>query len=571
MSINCPSCGLENQETASVCEYCGYNLKSKSFTSQAEIELLNRGLTPKYKIQRKIGRGGMATVYLGVQEALERKIVVKLLSEDYAEDSEIRERFLQEAKTPARIKHPNLVEVIDVGIIEDRPYYIMEYAPGGSLSEKLKQYKDQGKAYPIKDAIYVISRVLRALDYCHNNRLSSHRDIKPDNIMFRATGEPIIMDFGIAKIAGEFRTQTRMTLGTANYMSPEQCRGSKDIDGRSDVYAVGIMLFELLTGEVPFKGDSGISVMGKHVNSRVPDLSLKLKNSPYKSDVGSDKLLRKLESIIRRACAKKREKRYQTALIFAEALEKLVNETPSIPRVATPGHSGVGSAGLIAALLFLGLGIGSLIVYKLLMNQPKNIILKTIPPGADVFRADSNEFLGKTPYSETKRNRGIYRYKVSLVGYLDELVEFQVSDPALVETEEVTLKEDQPEPQEKTDPTKDKTPTNKEKTPKTPREEKEQPFAKISGMTWQASSIRKMSWGAAIKYCNSKGMHLPSKTELKKGFNSGNPLFRKPCCEYWTSTEREDDPEEAYNITTNIYGEFFAHKSNRFYVRCLKK
>ncbi|MEM7184542.1 MAG: protein kinase, partial [Spirochaetota bacterium] len=516
------------------------------------------------------------------QEALERKIVVKLLSEDYAEDPEIRERFLQEAKTPARIKHPNLVEVIDVGVIEDRPYYIMEYAPGGSLSDKLKQYKDQGQAYPIKDSIYVISKVLRALDYCHNNRLSSHRDIKPDNIMFRATGEPIIMDFGIAKIAGEFRTQTRMTLGTANYMSPEQCRGSKDIDGRSDVYAVGIMLFELLTGDVPFKGDSGISVMGKHVNSRVPDLSLKVKDSPYKSDISSEKLIRRLEAVVRKACAKKKEKRYQTALAFAEALEKLTNESPSMPRVATRG--GNNNSGLIAAMLFLGLGLGSLLVYKFFMKQPPNVLLKTKPVGAEVFRSDSNEFLGKTPYSERIKRPGIYSYKVSMLGYEDKLVSIEISDLNLINSEDIILRKEATLPPENgessiatTTETNTNTDTNTKINANTKTSTKtnttinlKEPV-KIGRFTWQVTPIPKLNWASAVAYCQKRGMQLPTKSELKQGFNSGNSLFRKPCCEYWTSTEREDDPEEAYNITTNIYGEFFSHKSNRFYVRCVKK
>jgi serine/threonine protein kinase len=562
--INCPSCGLENPEIAQECEFCGYNLKARSFTSQAEIELLNRALSPKYTIYKKIGRGGMATVFLGDQVELDRKVVVKLLSEEYSEDKDIRERFLQEARTPARIKHPNLVEVIDVGIFEERPYYIMEYAPGGSLSEKLKNYKEQGKTYPLREAIYVISKVLYALDYCHNNRLHSHRDIKPDNIMFRATGEPIITDFGIAKVAGEFRTQTRMTLGTANYMSPEQCRGAKDLDGRSDIYAVGIMLFELLTGDVPFKGESGISVMGKHVNARMPELNLTLKGSTYKTDISSDKLMKKLEMIIKKACAKKREKRFQTAKEFADTLDKLLEENP---RLSVPDTNPTESnnVGLIAAMLFLGLGLGSIIAYTFMVKVPNNIVIHTEPPGAKVISLDTPTETGKSPYSIKKEVSGIYKYRISLDGYEEKILEVDLSNvrqpkQISVQLEKKTKEVEEPieEPVEE--------PEEKHKN----EADKPVPLV-VSGLVWQSGGIRMMDWNSAQAYCKRMGMRLPTVDEYSTAYHSKKPVFKKPCCEYWTNSVRETDKEEAYTITVDAFGKYFSHKSNKFYVRCVKK
>ncbi|MCP5498273.1 MAG: protein kinase [Leptospiraceae bacterium] len=572
--LNCPSCGLENPEDATVCEFCGYNLKAKSFTAQAEIELLNRALSPKFKIEKKIGRGGMATVYLGEQLALDRKIVVKLLSEEYSEDNEIRERFLQEARTPARIKHPNLVEVIDVGIHEGRPFYIMEYLPGGSLSDKLSEYKVQNKAFPHRDALYIISKVLIALDYCHNNRLSSHRDIKPDNIMFRATGEPVIVDFGIAKVAGEFRTQTRMTLGTANYMSPEQCRGTKDIDGRSDVYAVGIMLFELLTGDVPFKGESGLSVMGKHVNAKMPDLALQVKDSEYESDIPNERTLRKIEYIIKKACSKKRERRYQTAQLFSEDLEKLLNEKQTRSTTTTGNGSG-SNFGLIAAILLLSLGLGSIFTYKFLFKKLDNIQIETEPAGAGVV--DSNgKNLGKTPFSYRLNSTGIYRYTLHLDGYVDKSLEFSLEDLDIPIKHIIKLEpaSDLITPEHTDPPVDPKDPKENGNNPPENKEDKNQSaeLFKLAGLEWQALGIKKMNWSTAVSYCKKKGMRLPSLAEWKAALENRDARLQKPCCEYWTSTLNEEDPEEALNIQVDNYREpFFSYKANLFYTRCVKK
>ncbi|MCB1177380.1 MAG: protein kinase, partial [Leptospiraceae bacterium] len=376
--IRCFNCGFENPDHIKFCGHCGNNIQASTGQGkqEADLEMLNQFLFPKFILEKKIGKGGMATVYLGEQTALQRKIVVKILNADISGDEEIRERFLLEARTPARLKHPNIVEVIDVGMCEDRPFYIMEYASGGSLSEKLKEYRDQGMQFPFKDAVNTIIKILEALEYCHVNDLQSHRDIKPANIMFRATGEPIIVDFGIAKIADSSITRTRMTMGTANYMSPEQCQGRKDIDGRSDVYSVGIMLFELLAGELPFKGDSGLSIMIKQVKEKLPSLNQRIKGRVERTDSDYLKVADKIEKVIETACAKSRKKRYQTAKEFAMDLSALVgtklNMTP------TGHHSLQNTWGLVFAFLFLGLGIGGFLGYKVILEKPKvNIIIDT--------------------------------------------------------------------------------------------------------------------------------------------------------------------------------------------------
>ena len=169
--------------------------------------------------------------------------------------------------------------------------------------------------------------------------------------MFRNTGEPIIVDFGIAKISDSSITRTRMTMGTANYMSPEQCQGRKDIDGRSDVYSVGIMLFELLAGELPFKGDSGLSIMIKQVKEKLPSLNQRIRGRVERTDPDYLKVSDKTEKIIEKACAKSRKKRYQTASEFALELGELIGTKLNL--TPTSHHAIQNSWGLIFAFLFL--------------------------------------------------------------------------------------------------------------------------------------------------------------------------------------------------------------------------
>lgn len=558
--IRCFHCGYENPDNVKFCGQCGSALLAVDSRQENDLDMLNQFLFPKYVLERKIGKGGMATVYLGEQTALQRKIVVKILNADISNDEEIRERFLLEARMPAKLRHPNIVEVIDVGMCGDRPYYIMEYAPGGSLADKLKEYKERGEQFPFRQAIDIIVKVLEALDFCHRNGLQSHRDIKPANIMFRANGEPIIVDFGIAKLEDSSITRTRMTMGTANYMSPEQCQGKKDIDGRSDVYSVGIMLFELLAGDLPFKGDSGLSIMIKQVKEKLPSLYQRVKIKIERADQDYLKNADKIEKILEKACAKSRKKRYQSAHEFAVDLGALIGTKLSL----TPtSHSAIHNPwGLVAAVLFLGLGIGGFLGYKVLVEKPKiNLTIDTIPPGAKVIDLETLSEEGTTPFTTAKLKTGVYKYKLSLKGYKEEILEVEISNLNKLESKKVELKKIE------------EVPILKKDVQEEPNETVELGSGLIpaAGLIWQATDIKRMNWYTAITYCKSIGMRLPTKEELKMGYESKQRArLSSPCCEYWSASSHEDE-SYAYNIDMRNFNSYYSSKSNVFFVRCVAK
>jgi serine/threonine-protein kinase PpkA len=203
---------------------------------------------PGYRIVRLLGRGGMATVYLAVQESLGREVALKLLAPELAEDPIAAERFIREARTAARLEHRHIVGVHDVGKHESQPYLSMEYMPGDSIA---------GGAMQPAEALQVVREIALALDHAHQKGVV-HRDVKPENILRRNDGSCALADFGIARTTepGKPLTQEGMTVGTPHYMSPEQVQGLP-LDGRSDLYSLGVVLYQLLTGELPFRGTDG--------------------------------------------------------------------------------------------------------------------------------------------------------------------------------------------------------------------------------------------------------------------------------------------------------------------------
>lgn len=226
---------------------------------------------PGYELLRQLGAGGMSTVWLAVQESLQRKIAIKVMRRAHESSGDdvrqFEKRFLLEGRTMAKLPHRNIVAVYDIVSNEDVSYIAMEYLEGGTLSERMQA------GLSLAEAVSVVVQVGGALDFAHQHNIV-HRDLKPANIMFRDALTPVLTDFGIARTQDQTATrltQTGMLVGTPNYMSPEQISGG-DIDGRSDLYSLGIMFFELLSGRTPFNGDTPIAVMMAHLTSPAPPL-----------------------------------------------------------------------------------------------------------------------------------------------------------------------------------------------------------------------------------------------------------------------------------------------------------
>ena len=302
-------------------------------------------LAGRYEVRSLIGRGGMAEVHLGFDTRLSRVVAIKMLRRDLAQDSIFQARFRREAQSAASLNHPNIVAVYDTGeeIIEDAsgrsiavPYIVMEYVEGHTVKELISD----GTAVPINEAIEIVSGVLSALQYSHANHLV-HRDIKPGNIMLTPEGKVKVMDFGIARALTDSQatmTQTNAVVGTAQYLSPEQARG-ETVDERSDLYSTGVVLFELLTGRPPFKGDSAVAVAYQHVEQIPPTPSSILSDIPDS-----------LDRVVLKALAKNRDDRYRSA---AEMLSDLQRVARGMDVGAPPADSWatevLPSAGLVGA------------------------------------------------------------------------------------------------------------------------------------------------------------------------------------------------------------------------------
>jgi len=219
----------------------------------------------RYEVQAHIGRGGMADVYLAYDVELKRKIALKILLPMLAQDTAFVERFRREAQTVARLDHPNIVNVFDIGTTEQlRPYIAMQYIGGGSLQDRLVELKQRGKLVPTAQALAIIRQMAEALSVAHQAGIV-HRDLKPANILIRDDGTPVLVDLGIAAVEGSSRlTQTGGIIGTPHYMSPEQVL-DHPLDGRSDLYSLGVILYELLTGVRPFEANESIAILHKQV------------------------------------------------------------------------------------------------------------------------------------------------------------------------------------------------------------------------------------------------------------------------------------------------------------------
>jgi serine/threonine protein kinase/tetratricopeptide (TPR) repeat protein len=230
---------------------------------------------PGYRLLREIGRGGMGSVWLAVQESLGREVALKLLSPHLSADPLASERFLREARIAAKLVHRHIVGIHDVGVHAGQPYLAMEYMPGGTVAPA------EGEAMAPREALEVVRQIALALDRAHRDGVI-HRDLKPENILRRADGSYALADFGIARTLdapGGALTQENTTLGTPYYMSPEQLQ-ALPLDGRSDLYGLGVVLYQLLTGRLPYRGTADVPVGIQHINAPIPQLPPQLATSP---------------------------------------------------------------------------------------------------------------------------------------------------------------------------------------------------------------------------------------------------------------------------------------------------
>ena len=258
-----------------------------------------------YKILSEIGRGGMAIVYRGEQSSLGRAVAVKVLSGELAHDPDFRQRFQREAYAVAQLVHPNILPVYDFG--EDQAtgavYFVMQFVDGGTLAQRMSQ------AIPPEEGAHIAAQIARALDMAHSRGII-HRDVKPANVLMTREGHPLLSDFGIAKIAAETKlTRTGTNMGTPIYMSPEQAQG-RPVDHRADIYALGVMLYEILAGVPPFEADTPVTLLHLHATKEPPPLRERAARVP-----------RGLERIVMQALAKDPEDRFATAGEMADALE----------------------------------------------------------------------------------------------------------------------------------------------------------------------------------------------------------------------------------------------------------
>ena len=267
----------------------------------------------RYEVEKELGKGAMGVVYSGRDPKINRVVAIKtmaLASEFEGSDlTQVKERFFREAETAGRLNHPNIVTIYDAGEDQDLAYIAMEYLEGMDLAI----YTKPGQLLPVSDAVDIVCKVAEALSYAHSQSVV-HRDIKPANIMYDPrSGSIKVTDFGIARITASSRTRTGVILGTPSYMSPEQLSG-KHVDGRSDLFSLGVMTFELLTGELPFQGDSMATLMYQIANEPHPDIK-KLR----------PELPAGLVAVMNRALAKNPDQRYQSGDEFCQALRKCLD------------------------------------------------------------------------------------------------------------------------------------------------------------------------------------------------------------------------------------------------------
>lgn len=278
----------------------------------------------KYQVLEKIGDGGMAEVYRAFHSSLNREVAIKFIRPDYSLDDRFCTRFEREARIAASLTHPNIVRIFDYGLYEGRSYLVMEYIPGLTLKEYLKRSYASGVSLTLDEIVTIVTQVGDALTYIHRAGII-HRDIKPENILITNEGRVCLSDFGVARIAGAANEQTASgaILGTPAYMSPEHILSdSSALSPASDLYSLGIILYEILTGSPPFTASAPILVMLKHIKEPIPGLIAPRLDLPDG-----------MEDVLYKALAKDPTDRYQNAIAFNQDLKEALEMTIRLSRL----------------------------------------------------------------------------------------------------------------------------------------------------------------------------------------------------------------------------------------------
>jgi len=344
MSVKCPKCQSDNPDTQRFCRDCGTNLPSPAKNSSSITKTLETPLrrleskslfAKRYEILEELGKGGMGEVYWAIDKTLNEEIAIKVLKPKIAADKEMIERFKNELKLARKIAHRNVCKMYDLNEFKETPYITMEYVKGENLKSMIQA---KGKL-PIHEAIDIARQVCEGLDEAHDLGIV-HRDLKPQNIMIDEKNRAKIMDFGISRSReAPGITQTGMIIGTPDYISPEQAEG-QGVDQRSDLYSLGVILFEMTIGKLPFEGETALSVVLKH----------KTETPPSPSDINRE-IPAALNHVILKCLEKDPEKRFQSARELLSGLAKLDEKDFTVERLAIPSKS-PGAVNSVAVLPF---------------------------------------------------------------------------------------------------------------------------------------------------------------------------------------------------------------------------
>ncbi|RLC83861.1 MAG: serine/threonine-protein kinase, partial [Chloroflexi bacterium] len=328
--------------------------------------LIGQHLGP-YRILEQIGTGGMATVYKAYQPAMERYVAVKVIAAHFAQDETFLRRFRREARAVAQLEHAHILPVHDYGEAEGRPYLVMRYLEAGTLKDRMAQ-----RPLPFTEVNRIIGQVGSALDYAHRIGII-HRDVKPSNVLLDAEGDAFLTDFGLAKMleASVQLTETGVGIGTPAYMSPEQGRGER-VDHQADIYSLGVMLYEMVTGRPPYEAETPLAVVIKHITEPLP----------LPRSIRPD-LPEEVERVILKALAKDPADRFQTAGEMVRALDAAVRAAeaaartePAVAEVAAePDERAVARlrrvlpVGWARAAMWAGLGLVILLALFLILSR----------------------------------------------------------------------------------------------------------------------------------------------------------------------------------------------------------